>query len=49
MHRVASIAIDYRMTFKKDVIIDLLAYRKFGHNEVDEPQFTQVVSSERRA
>ncbi len=38
---VARLAADYRMTFKKDVVVDLQGYRYWGHNETDEAAFTQ--------
>jgi 2-oxoglutarate dehydrogenase E1 component len=38
-----SFALDFRMEFGRDVFIDLLGYRKYGHNEGDEPRFTAVL------
>ncbi len=38
---VARLATEYRQKFHKDVIIDIICYRKYGHNEGDEPTFTQ--------
>lgn len=34
---------EYRTKFRKDVIIDFICFRKYGHNELDDPAFTQPV------
>lgn len=38
--RATRLAVEYQRRFRKDVILDLLCYRQWGHNELDEPSFT---------
>lgn len=40
-YRVLQIALDYRQKFHKDVVLDLIGFRRLGHNETDEPSYTQ--------
>ncbi len=41
--RVAQLSYDYRQRFKRDVVIDVIGYRRQGHNEADDPSYTQPV------
>ena len=44
--RVFNLAVEWRQTWHTDVMIDLIGYRRFGHNEIDEPMFTQPLMYE---
>lgn len=39
--RTCELAADWRQTWKTDMVVDMVCYRRYGHNEIDEPKFTQ--------
>jgi len=46
-HRVLQIALDYRQEFHKDIVLDLVGFRRHGHSEGDEPSYTQPLMYEK--
>jgi len=46
-YRTMRIALDYRQTYKKDVVLDVVGFRRLGHNESDEPSYTQPLMYQR--
>src|SRR3989454_8771775 len=45
--RTMRIALDYRQQFKKDIVLDVVGFRRLGHNETDEPSYTQPLMYQR--
>lgn len=46
-YRTLRIALDYRQNYKKDVVLDVVGFRRLGHNEADEPSYTQPLMYQR--
>jgi 2-oxoglutarate dehydrogenase E1 component len=46
-YRTLRIALDYRQNYKKDVVLDVVGFRRLGHNETDEPSYTQPLMYQR--
>src|SRR5207237_1154206 len=46
-YRALRIALDYRQAYKKDIVLDVVGFRKLGHNETDEPSYTQPLMYQR--
>jgi len=47
VYRTLRIALDYRQVYKKDIVLDVVGFRKLGHNETDEPSYTQPLMYQR--
>src|SRR5258708_35764634 len=45
--RALRIGLDYRQAYRKDIVLDVVGFRKLGHNETDEPSYTQPLMYQR--